>query len=124
MDSGQVAWGFFCDAVLRREGELESAAYRALRCLAYDFTALAGRLCGLGHHPGFLLHDSPRESDLEISLYHQFFHFVHDLEQRAPNSFQYIVTTTESPPDDIIKSHVRLNLDGSESEGRLYCQNL
>ena len=112
------------NAILRREGELESAAYRALRCLSYDFTALTGRLCGLGHHPGFLLHDSPRESDLEISLYHQFFEFVHDLEKRAPNSFQYIVTTTEAPPDHIIENHVRLPLDGSKPKGRLYRQNL
>ena len=112
------------NATLTREGELESAAYRALRCIAYDFTALTARLAGIGNHPGFLLHDSPRESDLEYSLYQQIFTFAAHLNEAAPNSFQYIVTTTEAPPKKLIESHVKLNLDGSTKQGRLYRQNL
>lgn len=112
------------NASLRREGELESEAYKALRALSYDYTALIGRLCGLSNHPGFLLHDSPRESDLEHSLYQQLFTFIHELETKAPTSFQYIVTTTETPPKQLIDTHVRVNLDGSTKQGRLYCENL
>ena len=107
-----------------RGRDLGSSAVTTLKILAFGLAALALPCGGRGHHPHFLLHDSPRESDLEISLYHQFFHFVHDLEKRTPSSFQYIVTTTEAPPDEIIDSHVRLTLDGSAGEGRLYCQNL
>lgn len=112
------------NAALTRNGELESAAYRALRCIAYDFTTLSARLANMGNHPGFLLHDSPRESDLEYSLYQQIFTFAAHLNEAAPNSFQYIVTTTEAPPKELINSHVKLNLDGSTEQGRLYRQNL
>lgn len=51
--------------------------------------------------PAFLLHDSPREADLGLALYHSLFHLVHELEEfgSAP-LFQYIVTTTTPPPQE------------------------
>ena len=36
-------------------------------------------------------------------------------------TFQYIITTTEPPPEDLQKSkHLRLRLDASTQEGRLF----
>ena len=112
-------------AILHRNGVLESEAYKALRCIAYDFTSLLASLNGIGHHPGFLLHDSPRESDMEPSLYRPIFELIAELESRAPESFQYIVTTTEPPPtafhgDDF----VRARLSSASEKDRLYCSNL
>lgn len=112
-------------ATLTRHGVLESEAYKALRCIAYDFTALVAAFNGIGHHPGFLLHDSPRESDLEPSLYHPIFELIADLEKQAPESFQYIVTTTEHPPTALRSDDfVRARLSSATSEERLYRSDL
>jgi hypothetical protein len=61
---------------------------------------------------------------LEYSLYQQIFTFAAHINEAAPNSFKYIVTTTEAPPKALIASHVKLNLNGSTGAGRLYRQNL
>lgn len=109
------------NAALFRQGEIVSEAYNAIKSLAYDFTALTAWLNGIGHHPGFLLHDSPRESDMEPSLYQPFFHFVAQLAADSRESFQYIVTTTEPPPESLqTEPPICLKLDGSSGEGSLY----
>ncbi len=109
------------NATLFRKGEIVSEAFNAIKALAYDFTALTAWLNGIGHHPGFLLHDSPRESDMEPSLYQPFFHFAANLAEAAPASFQYIVTTTEPPPIGLqSEPPVCLRLDGSKENGSLY----
>ena len=52
--------------------------------------------------PAFLIHDSPREADLGLGIYRRLFHFVRALEDvGARPSFQYVVTTTTSPPDEL-----------------------
>lgn len=112
-------------ATLTRHGVLESEAYKALRCIAYDFTALVAALNGIGHHPGFILHDSPRESDLEQSLYRPIFELIAELEAQAPDSFQYIVTTTEHPPTALrCDDFVRARLSSATSGERLYRSDL
>lgn len=109
------------NAALYRQNEVESEAFKAVKALGYDFTALVAWLNNAGHHPGFLLHDSPRESDLEASLYYPYFNFIEALAQSAPESFQYIVTTTEPPPKSMRDSPIiRMRLDASKSEGFLY----
>ncbi len=112
-------------AVLRRNGILESEAFKALRCIAYDFTGLVAALNGVGHHPGFILHDSPRESDMEPSLYRPIFELIAELESRHPDSFQYIITTTEPPPHALNDApFVRAKLSSATAEDRLYGANL
>ncbi len=109
------------NAALFREGEVVSEAFNAIKALAYDFTALTAWLNGIGHHPGFLLHDSPRESDMEPSLYQPYFHFIAKLAEASEASFQYIVTTTEPPPAALQgEPPVCLRLDGSKEDGSLY----
>ena len=95
-------------------------AYNALSALVFDYTALQARLHHIGHHPGFLIHDSPRESDMEPSLYRPLFHLLKQIADSAPTSFQYIVTTTEAPPEDLLADHVALPLDASSAEGFLF----
>jgi len=100
-------------------------AYNALSSLSFDIAALVARLNGIGQHPGFLIHDSPRESDMEVSLYRPVFLLAKQLEDKAADSFQYIITTTEAPPTDLAKPpHLCLQLDGSGPEGKLFKENL
>ncbi len=89
------------NAKLKRFNETESEGYKALKALAYDLSALLAMLHGIGHHPGFLMHDSPRESDLEASIYHPFIDFTAMLASLYPGTFQHIITTTENPPDHL-----------------------
>ena len=108
-------------------GESVAANGAALGTLAsvlgFDLACLAASASGIGHFPRFLIHDSPREGDIERALYHRLFRFVADLERtfggREP-SFQYIVTTTTQPPSDLAgEPHVRLTLDAREEQGLL-----
>lgn len=112
---------------LETGGELDSAAFRALRCLAYDYTALLSSYIDSEHscHPRFLIHDSPRESDLEPGIYRDIFNFVAQFESHHPESFQAIITTTEPPPPEFQKHpHLRLELASTPEERRFYCENL
>jgi hypothetical protein len=66
------------------------------------FNARLASIQGIGEHPRFLLHDSPREGDLDRMLYEGFLATLHGIhtalggDDEAP--FQYIVTTTTTPP--------------------------
>ena len=112
-------------AKLNRSGELVSSGYKALRCLTYDLTALVAKLNGIGHHPGFLLHDSPRESDLEPSLYQSVFSLIAQLAERSPGSFQSIITTTAAPPKKLQNNTmIRAKLSSDAAINRLYRTNL
>jgi hypothetical protein len=57
---------------------------------------------GTAVHPGFLLHDSPREADLESGLYRKVFNLIMDIVtffggyEVCP--FQYVMTTTTAAP--------------------------
>lgn len=89
----------------------------------FDLACLTASICGLGRHPRLLLHDSPREADMEPVIYNRLFRLVGDLEalfaEREP-SFQYIVATTTPPPDELaVPPYVRLTLDAREDDGVL-----
>lgn len=123
-DQADAELKFTRDEINARIGS-GGGAYNALSSLSFDIAALVARLNGIGQHPGFLIHDSPRESDMEISLYRPVFLLAKHLEDQAANSFQYIITTTEAPPADLMKPpHLCLLLDGSGSEGKLFKEDL
>lgn len=79
-----------------------SEAVDTLANLLADTTSMLASIQGIGEHPRFLLHDSPREGDLDRMLYEGFLGTLHGIhtafggEDEAP--FQYIVTTTTTPP--------------------------
>lgn len=94
--------------------------------LAFDLTCVLAGMAGIGHHPRFLMHDSPREGDMEPPLFGRLFEVVHELEVKAGGKeragFQYIVTTTTDPPDELGDPkgpYVRETLDRSEEAGLL-----
>jgi len=92
---------------LSDRGPLTSAAIETIKVLALDLAAVWYAAENRGFHPGFLIHDGPREADMDAWLYRRFFTFVAELEAAYPNgevpAFQYILTTTESPPEDMQK---------------------
>ena len=72
--------------------------------------------------PAFLVHDSPREADLDVSIYSNLFDVVLSLEEKAETPpFQYIITTT-SPPAKQAQKHdaMCLELLSTPAEKRLF----
>ena len=71
--------------------------------------------------PAFLIHDSPREADLGLDLYHRLFLFTQWLEGVGNQPlFQYIITTTTPPPDEVkTETCLRLTLRGTPAKERL-----
>lgn len=86
-------------------GPLTSAAIETVKILALDFAALWSSIEDKSFHPSFLMHDGPREADMDAWMYRRFFTFMRKLEEAYPAdqepAFQYIITTTEAPPDDM-----------------------
>lgn len=83
--------------------------------IGFDLACLAAATAGIGHHPGFMIHDSPQNADIEDALYARVFDRVRHLEALyapGPVGFQYIVTTTTPPPETCNgQPFVRLTFD-------------
>ena len=123
-------YGRQIDPKVNHRGDLTSAAIDTLKILAFDFAALISGVEGRGLHPRLLIHDGPREADMASDLYQKMFLLVREVELafgdgRAP-SFQYIVTTTEPPPDELKTTPWLIEpiLDASTKEGRLLREDL
>ena len=83
-------------------GERSTAAIESLKVIAFDLATMCMSIEGRTHLPAFLIHDSPREADLGLSVYQRLFWLLHGLEDMTDQLlFQYIVTTTTSPPDEL-----------------------
>jgi len=101
---------------------------RALTAMAmvvsFDLACVMISIAGVGNHPRFLIHDSPRAGEMEMPLFKRIFDVACYLEScfsDALPSFQYIVTTTKAPPSYCTKNepHTRLILHGRDNDGRL-----
>ena len=107
-----------CDAK-----ERNSAGYKTINISALDYALLLLGIDGTIPHPGFLLHDSPRESDMDDPIYHSLFEYMKSIEdvfhgENIP--FQYIVTTTTKPPQAFLQDPWLLPiLDAAIPERRL-----
>lgn len=101
-------------------GERSTAAIESLKVIAFDIAVMCMSMEGVTYLPAFLVHDSPREADLGLSVYHRFFNMVGALEGREQSAFQYIVTTTTQPPPAFQKQPwLRQELRGAPSNERL-----
>lgn len=70
------------------------------RVISFEISCLLGSMCGLGSHPRLLLHDGPREGEMEAELFRILFRTISWLESIGPESeaaFQYIITTADAP---------------------------
>jgi hypothetical protein len=113
------------------QGEREGAAMETVKILAFDLATLTLGIEGQGYSPGFLLHDGPREADLDQGIYERLFLYaVDELEEAyrglGEPAFQYIVTTTAPPPRRLARAPWLLEprLDASVPEGRLFGMDL
>jgi len=107
-------------------GERSTPAIDSLKVIAFDFAVLCMSIEGRTHIPAFLIHDSPREADLGLSIYHQLFYLMQSLEQVGEQPlFQYIVTTTTRPPEDLLlKPWLLDTLGGAPADARLLRRDL
>jgi len=114
---------------ITEHGEREGAAMETLKVLAFDLAALALAMEGHGRFPGLLLHDGPREADMDERIYERLFLYAaEELERRTPGDpeFQYLITTTAPPPESL-RQHpwvLEPQLDASVPEGRLLRMDL
>jgi hypothetical protein len=90
--------------------------------VGFDLTCLSAAINGHASHPRILVHDSPREADLNELIYRNLFRYVLSLEARFPDqepAFQYIITTTSPPPEIVKPEHIRETLHDETPSGRL-----
>lgn len=107
-------------------GNLTTAAVDSLKVVAFDLAALALTIEGKTQLPGFWLHDSPREADLGLPLYHRLFELAVRLERLTGEPlFQYVVTTTTQPPAELqIRPWLALQLSSAPTDMRLFQRDL
>lgn len=88
-----------------RGTRLAGEALQTLSVLLADLSCMIMGAEGGAIHPGFLLHDSPREADLGLRVYQNYLQFMWRLYENLGGAdaspFQYIVTTTTPPPKDV-----------------------
>ena len=118
--------GLKVDAEFSGRGEVSTAALDSLKIVAFDLAALHMAVEEKADLPAFLIHDSPREADLDGQLYAGLFKLVHQWEEAAGTPcFQYIVTTTTAPPKDLQgDKYVRLAMSSTPAEERLFRMDL
>jgi hypothetical protein len=118
--------GLKVDVQFSGRGEVSTAALDSLKLVAFDLAALHMAVEEKADLPAFLIHDSPREADLDGQLYARLFSLVHQWEEEVETPcFQYIVTTTTAPPPELQNhSHVRLQLSSTPAEKRLFGMDL
>jgi hypothetical protein len=114
--------GLKVDVEFNGRGEVSTAALDSLKIIAFDLAVhyLATEEKVL--LPAFLIHDSPREADLDGMLYGRLFEMVAGWESGSGTpGFQYIVTTTTAPPSDLQGSHfVKLKMSSTPESERLF----
>jgi hypothetical protein len=111
---------------LQASAEVGGQAMQSLKAIAFDLTGLLLSIEGRSGIPAFCIHDSPREADLGQSIYHRVFRFIRSCEAvTAEPAFQYIITTTSTPPNELsLPPYVIAKLSGSVVEERLLRRNL
>ncbi len=111
---------------IRMGGNRSSAALESVKVVLFDLAVLSLSLEGSTFLPALLVHDSPREADLDPAVYANYFRFPAELERFGPSPlFQYIISTTTAAPDDIVKGEwLRLTLHGAPASERLLGMDL
>lgn len=105
-------------------------AYQVLEVLLGDIVCLLdSALSQASNHPGFLVHDCPREADMSERLYREFFlgaaEAAEQLGRNGVVPFQFIVTTTSAPPEELGgPPHVVLELAPDSEDALLFKRQL
>ena len=102
---------------------LSGEAVETLALVLADVAAMMCSCQGIGNHPRFLLHDSPREADLDRHIYNRYLQAMMTLSteyggaESAP--FQYIITTTSRPPEKL-RQAICLQLEAHPQTNMLF----
>lgn len=105
-------------------------AYQVLEVLLGDIVCLLdSAISDASNHPGFLVHDCPREADMSELLYREFFlaaaEAAEQLGKEGTVPFQFIVTTTSAPPPALQEERVVvLELEPGVEEKLLFRREL
>lgn len=105
-------------------------AFQVLEVLLGDVVCLLdSAISDASAHPGFLVHDCPREADMSERLYREFFLLAAEaaelLRRDGAVPFQFIVTTTSPPPEELQdESYVVLELEPGSEEKLLFKREL
>lgn len=114
---------------IEEHGERDSTFIATVKVLAFDLAAILASIEGHGAFPRFLVHDGPREADMAPDVYERIFLLAQEIEKcfEGEPAFQYIVTTTTTPPEKFIERDapwLRLQLSGLPAQERLLRQDL
>ena len=129
---GEAGYGRFVSDSDNRPFELSRGgeAYQVLEVLLGDMTCLLDATTSTGNnHPGFLVHDCPREADMSAVLYKNFLMMALEADEQlsrgATAPFQYIVTTTSPPPSELcVAPYLALELQPGDDEHLLFKRQL
>lgn len=105
-------------------------AYQVLEVLLGDIVCLLdSAVSEASNHPGFLVHDCPREADMSELLYREFFFLAVEAAEQLNRDgnvpFQFIVTTTSAPPEELGGApHVVVELAPGADETLLFRRQL
>ncbi|MDL2226997.1 hypothetical protein LJB86_05005 [Deltaproteobacteria bacterium OttesenSCG-928-M10] len=107
-------------------GDIGGDAVKAMRTVLGDFASMISSILPSGKHPGFLVHDSPRQSEVSLQWFDQFLkHMIERAEaaggENAP--YQYIVTTTLLPPEEL-RPYIRKEFASIPQEKLLFKERL
>lgn len=110
---------------ISRERSLAGEAYETLAVLLADLAILIESSSGTVCHPGLLIHDSPREADLNVRLYERMLDTAFSLmaDEQSNMPYQYIVTTT-TQPSEILRSASVTKAVLSSGSGSLFGMQL
>ncbi|QJE00475.1 chromosome partitioning protein ParA [Massilia forsythiae] len=113
-------WGVLSNDDKRRTrpfqmGPMHSTTFKVLEILAGDIACLLDSSNAQSYHPGFLLHDSPREAEMSESM---LWALLGHVASAGDDSTQYIVTTSTEPVE-AFRPYVRLRLYADNDDGFL-----
>lgn len=86
-------------------GPREAEAFRVLEILIADLACLLDSCRLQSHHPGLLVHDSPREAELSDATFYRLMDVLREIAAEWGDAapFQYIVTTTHGSMRDTLR---------------------
>ena len=108
---------------IRRGVSVSGEAIETLAILLGDLALLLEGNEEHCHHPGLLIHDSPREADLKEGIYRRMLSMMDEIakshQRQGDVPFQYIVTTT-TPPPSTLQDKAITKLELGEGERSLF----
>lgn len=96
-------------------GPPHSTAFSVLETLIGDIVCLIDSKSPQSFHPGFLLHDSPREAELSEPVFWAYLAAVEEQQE----AIQYILTTSTEVPSEY-RDYLRLELSNDKDETMLF----